>query len=164
MANKWTRPKFLCSITMTSHWARGRLQSPASRVFTQPLFKAQIKEKNQSSASLAFVRGIHRWPVNSPAQGLVTRKMFPFDNVIMSCMLFCYFHCCCLFLACVFFYLFVGFFAFCLRFLYLLCYMFCLLFKTFLTVGRYRNEKPLFFMSIGVGLLFWYSCHIVNSR
>ena len=39
--------------------------------------------KYQSSASLAFVRGIHRWPVNSPHKGLVTRKMFPFDDVIM---------------------------------------------------------------------------------
>ena len=47
------------------------------------LFKAQIKEKNQSFASLAFVRGIHRWPVNSPHKGPVTRKMFPLDDVIM---------------------------------------------------------------------------------
>ena len=30
-----------------------------------------------------FVRGIHRWPVNSPHKGPVTRKMFPFDDVIM---------------------------------------------------------------------------------
>ena len=40
--------------------------------------------KHQSSASLAFVRGIHRWPVNSPHKGPVTRKMFPFDDVIMA--------------------------------------------------------------------------------
>ena len=40
--------------------------------------------KHQSSASLAFVRGIHRWPVNSPHKGPVTRKMFPFDDVIMN--------------------------------------------------------------------------------
>ena len=40
-------------------------------------------ERDQSSASLAFVRGIHRWPVNSPHKGPVTRKMFPFDDVIM---------------------------------------------------------------------------------
>ena len=39
--------------------------------------------KHQSSASLACVRGIHRWPVNSPHKGPVTRKMFPFDDVIM---------------------------------------------------------------------------------
>ena len=39
--------------------------------------------KHQSSASLAFVRRIHRWPVNSPHKWPVTRKMFPFDDVIM---------------------------------------------------------------------------------
>ena len=42
------------------------------------------QRKHQSSASLAFVRGIHRWPVNSPHKGPVTRKMFPFDDVIMN--------------------------------------------------------------------------------
>ena len=41
------------------------------------------QRKHQSSASLAFVRGIHRWPVNSPHKWPVTRKMFPFHNVIM---------------------------------------------------------------------------------
>ena len=41
------------------------------------------QRKHQSSALLVFVRGIHRSPVNSPYKGLVTRKMFPFDDVIM---------------------------------------------------------------------------------
>ena len=41
------------------------------------------QNKHQSSSSLAFVRGIHRWPVNSPRKRPVTRKMFPFDDVIM---------------------------------------------------------------------------------
>ena len=40
--------------------------------------------KHQSSASLAFVRGIHRGRVNSPHKWPVTRKMFPFDDVIMN--------------------------------------------------------------------------------
>ena len=39
--------------------------------------------KHQSSASLAFVRGIHRRLVNSPHKWPVTRKMFLFDEVIM---------------------------------------------------------------------------------
>ena len=39
--------------------------------------------KHQSSASLAFVRGIHRWAVNSPHKWPVTRKMFPYNDVIM---------------------------------------------------------------------------------
>ena len=41
------------------------------------------QRKHQSSASLAFVSGIHRSPVNSPHNWPVTRKMFPFDDVIM---------------------------------------------------------------------------------
>ena len=41
------------------------------------------QRKHQSSASLAFVRGLHRRPVNSPHKGPVTRKIFPFDDVIM---------------------------------------------------------------------------------
>ena len=41
------------------------------------------QRKYQSSASLAFVRGIHPRPVNSKHKLPVTRKMFPFDDVIM---------------------------------------------------------------------------------
>ena len=42
------------------------------------------ERKHQSCASLAFVWGIHRGPVNSPHKWSVTRNMFPFDDVIMS--------------------------------------------------------------------------------
>ena len=42
------------------------------------------QRKHQSSTSLAFVQGIHRGPVNSPHKWPVTRKMFPFDDVIMQ--------------------------------------------------------------------------------
>ena len=42
------------------------------------------QRKHQNSASLAFVRAIHRGPVNSPHKWPVTRKMFPFDDVIMK--------------------------------------------------------------------------------
>ena len=48
-----------------------------------PCHQAQIDERKHS-ASLAFMRGIHRWPVNSPYKGPVTRKMLPFDDVIMN--------------------------------------------------------------------------------
>ena len=48
------------------------------------VYSSADQRKHQSSASLAFVRGIHRWPVNSPHKWTVTRKMFPFDDVIMG--------------------------------------------------------------------------------
>ena len=45
------------------------------------------QSKHQSSASLAFVREIQRGPVNFPHKWPVTRKMFPFDDVIMIIMI-----------------------------------------------------------------------------
>ena len=47
------------------------------------VYSGADQRKHQSSASLAFVRGIHRGSVNSPHKWPVTRKMFPFDDVIM---------------------------------------------------------------------------------
>ena len=41
------------------------------------------RKSKKTSAALVFVWGIHRWPVNSPHKGPVTRKMFPYDDVIM---------------------------------------------------------------------------------
>ena len=38
---------------------------------------------HHSSASVAFVWGIHRRPVNSPHKGPETRKIFSFDDVII---------------------------------------------------------------------------------
>ena len=41
------------------------------------------QRKHQSSALVAFVRGIHRVSVNSPHKGPVTRKILLFDDVII---------------------------------------------------------------------------------
>ena len=48
------------------------------------VYSAADQGKHESSASLAFVRGIHQRLVNSPHKWPVTRKMFPFDDVIMK--------------------------------------------------------------------------------
>ena len=69
-------PDLAHHITMTSWLARWRLKSPASRLFTQLFIEGADQRKHQSSASLAFVRGIHRWPVNSPHERRVKRKCF----------------------------------------------------------------------------------------
>ena len=47
------------------------------------VYSGADQRKHQRSASLAFVRGIHRWPVSSPHKRPVTRKMFLFDDVLM---------------------------------------------------------------------------------
>ena len=48
------------------------------------VYSGADQRKHQSSASLTSVQGIHQWPVNFPHKGPVTRKMFPFDDVIME--------------------------------------------------------------------------------
>ena len=48
------------------------------------VYSSADQRKHQSSALLAFVRGIHRSPENSPHKWPVTRKMFSFDDVIMN--------------------------------------------------------------------------------
>ena len=47
------------------------------------VYSSVDQRKYQRSALLAFVWGIHRWPVNSPHKWPVTWIMFPFDDVIM---------------------------------------------------------------------------------
>ena len=48
------------------------------------VYSGTDRRKHQNSASVAFVSGIHRWPVNSQHKGPVMWKMFPFDDVIMT--------------------------------------------------------------------------------
>ena len=81
-----------CACTLNSksryHYSDVIMGATASQITGVPIVYAIVcsganQRKHQSSASLAFVRGIHRSPVNSPHKGPVTRKMFPFDDVIM---------------------------------------------------------------------------------
>ena len=48
------------------------------------VYSGADQSKHQSFASLVFVWGIHRGSVNSPHKWPVTRKIFPFDDVIMG--------------------------------------------------------------------------------
>ena len=50
------------------------------------LLRRRSERKYQSFMPLASVRGVHRWPVDSPPKGPATRKMFPFDDVVMHLM------------------------------------------------------------------------------
>ena len=75
-------------LVSTNHYNDVIMSATASQVTSLTIvysivYSGADKRKHQSSASLAFVRGIHRWPVNSPHTWPVTRKMFPFDDVIM---------------------------------------------------------------------------------
>ena len=47
------------------------------------VYSGADQRKHQSPASLAFMRGIHRGPLNSPHKWLVKRRRFSFDDVTM---------------------------------------------------------------------------------
>ena len=81
----WSNGSFwtICCFIMTSQWSRWQLKSPASLIIYSTVYSGADKRKHQCSASLAFVRGIDWWPVNSPHKWPVRWKMFPFDDVIM---------------------------------------------------------------------------------
>ena len=60
-------------------------QITSLRIVYSTVYSDADQRKCQSSASLAFVWGIHGRPVNSPHKLPVMRKMFPFDDVMMEC-------------------------------------------------------------------------------
>ena len=83
--------KILCAREfILKHYSDAIMGTMASQVTSLTIVYSTVysgadQRKYQSSASLAFVRGIHRGPVNSPCKWPVTRKMFPLDDVNMRC-------------------------------------------------------------------------------
>ena len=77
-------------VFMFSKWRIAHdVESQAARwclksIVYSTLCSGACQRKYQSSSSLTSVRGNHRWPVNSPHKGPVTRKMIIFDDAIMS--------------------------------------------------------------------------------
>ena len=80
------------SITLKTPWHQNSdvmmsamvSQITSHTIVCSTIYSGTDQRKYQSSASPAFVRWIHRWPVNCTHKGPVTRKMFPFDDVIMK--------------------------------------------------------------------------------
>ena len=75
--------------TLLPHYSDVIMSTIASRItgitiVYSTVYSGADQRKHQSSASLAFLRGIHRWPMNSPQKGPVTRKIFLLDDVIVT--------------------------------------------------------------------------------
>ena len=79
--NERTRPFHFhyCDVIMSAMTS----QITSLTTVYSTVYSGADQRTHQCSASLAFVRGIHRLPVNSPHKWPVTRKMFPFDDVMM---------------------------------------------------------------------------------
>ena len=84
----WHRTVSTAAQVMAWHYGYVIMGTMASQITSliivySTVYSGADQRKHQSSASLAFVRGIHRGPVNSPHKWPVTQKKFPFDDVIM---------------------------------------------------------------------------------
>ena len=101
MISNYVNPSNACNthdcrmILISIHYSDAMMSAMASQIAGVSIVCSTVcsgadhQRRHQSSASLAFVRGIHRWPVDSPQKALVTRKMFPSDDVIMAWCMFC---------------------------------------------------------------------------
>ena len=86
----------VCSLTSSSrllHYDDVTMNAMASQITSLTIVYSTVysdpdQRKHQSFASLAFVQGIHRGPVNTPHKWPVTRKMSSFDDVIMGPVMF----------------------------------------------------------------------------
>ena len=89
------RPQIQCSPRIPTlgdncrHYSDVIMTTIASQITSLTIVYSTVysgadQSKHQRSASLVFVWGIHRGPVSSPHKWPVTRKMFPFDDVIMG--------------------------------------------------------------------------------
>ena len=86
--SNWINCALWFKLVKDKHYCFVIIRANASQITSLPIVYSTVysgvdERKHQSSASLTFVRRILRWPVNSPNKWSVTRKMFPFDDVIM---------------------------------------------------------------------------------
>ena len=77
-----SNPQVIFNPLRWRHNGHGGVSNHHPTIVYSTVWSDADQRKHQSSALLTFVWGIHRWPVNSPHKWPVTRKMFPFDNVI----------------------------------------------------------------------------------
>ena len=81
MTTKWSIGA--CRENSTSlRWRRNGRDGVSNHCLTI-VYSTVYSDVDQNIEALAFVRVIHWWPVKSPQKWPVTRKMSPFDDVIM---------------------------------------------------------------------------------
>ena len=75
----------LCIVVHWYHYSDVIMNTMTSQISSLTIvystgYSGADQRKHQNPASLAFVRWIHRLPMNSPHKRPVTRKMFPFGH------------------------------------------------------------------------------------
>ena len=80
---------FKYDIKITKHYNDVIIRAMASQITSiaivySTVYSRRRPKKTSKPRVIGLCEGIHRWPVNSPHKGPVTRKMLPFDDVIMK--------------------------------------------------------------------------------
>ena len=80
--------RMICNVSWWTHYSDVIMSTMSSQItgvsiVYSTVFSGADQRRHQSSAPLAFARGIHRWPMNSPHKGPITWNMFSFSDVIM---------------------------------------------------------------------------------
>ena len=73
-------------LIRTLDWRHNKRDGVSNHRRQNFLFKRLFRCKSKKTSKIratGFVRGIQRWPLNSPHKGPLTGKLFPFDDVIM---------------------------------------------------------------------------------
>ena len=85
--------KSCCYDVHREHYSNDIMGAMASQIikFTvvyTTIYSGADQRKHQSSASLAFMWRIHRWPMSSPHKGPVIQKIImKYDNDIIACLI-----------------------------------------------------------------------------
>ena len=73
----WNLPRVYEKTKITDvTWAPWRFKLTITRLFVQQLVHADVRENTKAPHDWLFVKGIHRWPVDSPHKWPVMRKSF----------------------------------------------------------------------------------------
>ena len=76
-------PRYLRHLVKSLQWRHNERDGVSNHQPHSIVYSGADQRKHQSSASLAFVQGIHRRPVNYPHKGPLRRKMLPFHSTRM---------------------------------------------------------------------------------
>ena len=83
------RPNLVVSYTVKSfslQWRHNERYGVSNHRRLECLLIRLLRGRSKKTLKLSvtsLLRGIHRWPVDFPHKRTVTRRMFPFDDVIM---------------------------------------------------------------------------------
>ena len=83
----WQSGKYIRKLQISLQWRHnghdGVSDHKPHHCLRKRLFRRRLKKTSKLHVT-GLCEGIHRWPVNSPHKRPVTRKMFPFEDIILS--------------------------------------------------------------------------------